>query len=76
MPSAWKRSDVSQANESWASSSAGDRRHAEALAVAERAEPLPAHQRMPSAGADATPTIISPDRSRPISVAQIGTPRT
>src|SRR5580692_3518455 len=38
--------------------------------------PRAAHQRRPSAGADATPTVTSPSAIRLISVAQTGTPRT
>ena len=37
--------------------------------------PRDAHQRCPSAGAETTPTTISPSRSSAISVAQTGSPR-
>ena len=77
MPSAWKRSAVSHANESCASSSAATDDTRDRFAVAERAEPAagpPAHaERGRRHDAD---DRASPARSRPMSVAQIGTPRT
>src|SRR5207244_5097890 len=75
-PPAWKRSAVSQANENWASSSAATEETERRSPSRNAPSPRPAHHRMPSAGADATPTISSPAYSTPISVAQMGTPRT
>ena len=70
MPSAWKRSAVSHANESCASSSAATDDTVMRSPSRNAPRPRPAHQRMPSAGADATPTIelarvLEPDQRRP-----------
>ena len=76
MPSARKRSAVSHANDTCASSSAATDDAVIRSPSRNAPSPRPAHHRMCNAGADTTPTMSSPARSRPINVAQIGTPRT
>ena len=54
-----------------------DGRHVQRALIARmRPRPRAAHHRRPSAGADATPTTMSPSCSSAMSVPQIGSPRT